>query len=322
MKLNISPGKYVVAVSGGVDSMALLDLLVKQAIVNSQQSTVDSRKNAKTNDQRLSTNDSTSSIELVVAHFDHGIRGDSKLDEQLVRKTAKKYKLTYETEAGKLGKTASEAKAREARYKFIEAVKDKHKAKSIITAHHQDDLIETAIINMIRGTGPRGLSSIKNNSDVIRPLLSTGKNEIIDYAKKHKLVWREDETNRSDIFLRNYIRKNIASKLSLADKRLFIHNLDKVAETNRTLSKETATLSQEIIKGNQLIRQKFIMLPPEVASYLLMHWFRSHGYSSYNQNIIKRVCLSIKTAVPKTTLLLNGHIKLFFEQSHVTLIKD
>lgn len=304
MKVNIAPGKYIVAVSGGVDSMALLHLLAKLALSTQL------------------TADSSMSLQLIVAHFDHGIRQESEQDEKLVRKTAKKYGLIYETAIGKLGSNTSEAKAREARYKFLKNIKNKYKAKSIITAHHQDDVIETAIINMIRGTGSRGLSSIKNNPDVIRPLLGISKDQIIEYAKKHKLVWREDETNQSDVYLRNYIRKNILIKLNAADRKLIINNLDKVAETNKNIDLHIATLSQEIIKDNQINRQKFTMLPLEVAVHLLMHWFRSRGYSSYNQKIIKRTCVSIKTASPQTFIVLNGHFKLLFEQSVVSLVKD
>lgn len=297
MKVNIASGKYIVAVSGGMDSIALLDLLVKKA-------------------------NSPMSLQLIVAHFDHGIRQESEQDEELVRKTSKKYGLPYETEAGKLDAGASEAKAREARYKFLKKIKDKYKADAIITAHHQDDLLETAIINMIRGTGLRGLSAIKDNPDVIRPLLGINKNQIIDYATRHNLVWNEDITNQSDLYLRNYIRSKIIKKLNQADKESFINNLDKVAEINKSLDYKIATLSQEIIKDNRINRQRFAMLPTEIAAHLLMHWFRSQGYSSYNKKIIKRACVLMKTAHPMTSLVLSGHLKLFFEQSVVTLIKD
>src|SRR5438270_2251525 len=118
MKVNVPPGRYVLAVSGGVDSMVLLDLLAKLP-----------------------------GLELVVAHFNHGIRPESVNDEELVANRAKRLNLPLELGYASLGQGASEATARQARYQFLEAVQKKYKAKAIITAHHQDDWIETAVIN-------------------------------------------------------------------------------------------------------------------------------------------------------------------------------
>src|SRR5690606_5271626 len=106
--IKIRPGKYVVAVSGGVDSMVLLDLL---------------RQKPK--------------LELIVAHFDHGIRPDSAEDRKLVQRVAKHYDLPFVYAEGKLGPKASEALAREARYAFLRRVQAEQGAEAIITAHHQ-----------------------------------------------------------------------------------------------------------------------------------------------------------------------------------------
>src|SRR5665213_4424111 len=108
MRIEVLPGKYALAVSGGVDSMALLDMLAKKPGVN-----------------------------LVVAHFNHGIRGDSGHDEKLVKQAAAAYGLIFELGAARLGKGASEAAAREARYDFLNRVMKKHQADAIISAHHQ-----------------------------------------------------------------------------------------------------------------------------------------------------------------------------------------
>ena len=115
----LQPGTYVVAVSGGVDSMVLLDLLAKQP-----------------------------DIKLIVAHYDHGIRSDSKLDRELVASSAKKYKIPFVYESGNLGPGTSENQARIARYNFLRKVQKESKADAIVTAHHQDDALETAILNI------------------------------------------------------------------------------------------------------------------------------------------------------------------------------
>src|SRR4051812_6590366 len=111
MEVSMPAGRYVLAVSGGVDSMVLLHIL-----------------------------STTDEVELIVAHFNHGIRQDSDKDEELVKDAAKQYGLQIEIANGKLGPTASEEQARTARYKFLNSIQKKYKAVAIITAHHEDDL--------------------------------------------------------------------------------------------------------------------------------------------------------------------------------------
>src|SRR6476469_10942255 len=167
MRIEIPGGKYVVAVSGGVDSVVLLDLL------------------------RLYPG-----VKVTVAHFDHGIREDSHLDRAYVAELAKRYRLPFVYDKGQLGPDASEAEARRARYDFLSKVQQKTGSDALVTAHHENDVLETAIINLLRGTGRKGLSSLTNGEGIIRPLLDVPKSEIIDYAKRHGLQWREDSTNK------------------------------------------------------------------------------------------------------------------------------
>lgn len=171
--------KLVLAVSGGVDSVVLLDVLSKM-----------------------------SKLDLIVAHFDHGIRDDSAEDAVFVGKLAKKYGLPFETKREELGKKVSEEKARIRRYKFLREVAEKYNAK-LVTAQHSDDAIETIAINLSRGTGWRGLAAM--DSDIIRPLVNMTKAEIISYAKKNHLSWREDSTNASDDYLRNRLRHKLGN---------------------------------------------------------------------------------------------------------------
>lgn len=169
--------KYVVAVSGGVDSVVLLDMLVREG-----------------------------GHELVVAHFDHGIREDSVLDAQFAQRLAQKHNLTFETRREELGARASEELARERRYAFLRSVADKYGAV-IATAHHMNDSAETIAINLTRGTGWRGVAVLA--SDMYRPLLDKTKYEILSYAESKGLDWREDSTNASDAYLRNRLRRKL-----------------------------------------------------------------------------------------------------------------
>ncbi|OVE79490.1 tRNA lysidine(34) synthetase TilS [bacterium G20] len=276
MEVVISPGKYIVAVSGGVDSMVLLDLLVKQA------------ESQKDSGFKLSAH----SLQLVVAHFNHGIRSDSDLDERLVTKAAHRYGLPFEVGYGKLGPKTGEDQARRARYSYLEDVKRKHKADGIITAHHQDDLIETALINILRGTGRQGLSSIRSKK-IIRPLLNVPKKEILNYAQSHSIEWREDKTNTDLSYLRNYIRHKIMPGLSTKKKADVIRNLDKVAKINEIIDQEIATLSHN---NAELDRQSFIMLPNEVGNELLVYWLRQNNLRDFDRKTVARVSTIIKTA--------------------------
>lgn len=290
MKLPVPEGRYVVAVSGGVDSMALLDILAKQK------------------------------ADVVVAHFNHGIRQDSSKDEELVGKAAEDYQLPFEAGYGNLGRNASEEQARRARYKFLNSIKKKHNAQAIITAHHQDDLIETAILNTIRGTGRRGLTAISDNPDILRPLLHLSKNDILKYAKSHDLTWAEDPTNRDEKYLRNYIRQRIVPKLSIKQRAMFLEKLGEMAVVNRIIDQEIAKISQKIVKNNKIKRSGFINLPTEVGKEVLMNYLRSNDIRSFDKKNVDRLAAVIKTAQPGTKHDVTRDISLAVTASEAHLI--
>lgn len=271
MQITIAAGKYVLAVSGGVDSMALLDMLGRE-------------KN----------------LELVVAHFNHGIRAAAAKDEDLVERAAKNAGLKFEIGHGNLGQNASEEKARAARYKFLQQIKKKHRAKAIITAHHQDDLIETAFLNILRGTGYKGVATMTLNPEVVRPLLRVPKKELVSYAKTHKLQWHEDATNSDTRYLRNYIRSNIMPLLSATDREAIIVNIDKIAKLEPKITELTAKLSQKVIDNEVIDRHKFTMLPALVASELVVRELRRRRVRDFDKKTIERLSTIIKTGKANT----------------------
>jgi tRNA(Ile)-lysidine synthase len=274
MDLNISlpVGKYIVAVSGGVDSVVLLDLLASFAIHHS-------------------------SFELVIAHFDHGIRNNSAEDAKFVEELSKKYNLKFELGQGKLGSKASEAEARDKRYSFLRAMQQKYQATAIITAHHQDDVIETSIINLLRGTGRRGLSSLKSRSDVVRPLLGFNKQQLLDYAAKHKLKWREDPTNDDTKYLRNKIRQEIVPKMNLSTKTKWLNILQQADQSNEKLDNEINGLLQRGLHKGQLVlsRQWFTMLPHAIAKEVLLTILYKSKVTEIDKKTLERLCVQIKT---------------------------
>ena len=283
MNIDIKPGKYVVAVSGGVDSMTLLDLLVKQA--KSPQPRVLSQKNPSSS---LSAHRS----QLIVAHFDHGIRPDSGADRQLVQDIAEKHGLPFVFEEGKLGPDVSEATAREARYKFLGKVCKNNGADAIITAHHQDDTLETAIINLLRGTGRSGLSSLKNQPGILRPLLHIPKQELIGYAKAQKLKWNEDSTNKDTKYLRNYVRHVLLPRFSEEDRQTLLTHIQSAQKFNPEISKLLYHLY--VPRGLELGRKIFINLPHDVAKEAMAEWLRGNNIQ-FDRKLLEQITAKAKT---------------------------
>ena len=174
-------GTYILAVSGGADSMVLLDLFARAS--------------------------SERDYKLVVGHFNHQTRSDNALDSALVERVSQASGLVFELGVAE-SSLASEATARVARYSYLNLLKSKYQAAGIITAHHRDDVIETSLLNLARGTDFRGLVPMRSG-DVMRPLLKVTRSELRDYAHQRQLVWREDYTNLDVANPRNFLRHEL-----------------------------------------------------------------------------------------------------------------
>lgn len=293
MKLDVQPGKYVVAVSGGVDSMVLLDMLTRMH-----------------------------GLALVVAHFEHGIREDSDLDRELVQRAATRYGLPFIYEHGKLGPHASEAVAREARYTFLCKAKEQTGARAIITAHHQDDLIETAVINILRGTGRKGLSSLRSNNEIVRPLLNVTKARIYDYAAKHQdVTWRTDSTNNSDQYLRNYVRTYITKKLDEASRASLLQYIQKASETNPILDIILVHALNDHTKDGQLDRRWFVMQPHDVSRELMAAWLRQQAIRDFDRKAIERLVVGAKVAAPGKSIEIHAGYLLKVGKTGLRVVK-
>jgi tRNA(Ile)-lysidine synthase len=293
MKTEVPTGKYIVAVSGGVDSMALLDMLSHLP-----------------------------NLELIVAHFNHGIRRtDSAKDQALVSKAAKAYKLPVEVGHGYLKANASEDLARQKRYEFLYKILREHNAKKIITAHHQDDLIETAFLNILRGSGSRGIVSIANNTMVLRPLLNTPKSELVNYAIKHNLKWREDNSNSDVKYLRNNIRAHLSQHLTNKDRKNIVNNLDKIAEIHVQKQELLATISHNLIIKHKIYRSKLNLLPVEVANEIILEWLRNEEVKDVDRKTIERLNIALRTALPGTIHPVKGEFKVMIGAKSAQLTK-
>lgn len=290
MNVEVQPGRYVLAVSGGVDSVVLLHMLARNP-----------------------------DIELVIAHYDHGIRKDSAEDRKYVEQLAKDFDLPFIHEEGYLGPTASEATARTARYMFLRKVKEECNARAIITAHHQDDVIETAVLNMVRGTGRRGVSSLQSKDDIIRPLLKVPKSEIRQYAMANNLLWREDSTNQDDSYLRNYVRHNVTQKLSQAERDNLLTHITKMHDINHEI--DTILLDQINRQNSQQMinRSYFIQLPHAIAKEVLAAWLRQNSIRDFDRKGLERTVVASKTYATGRTIDIDSRYIIVLEKHNLAL---
>ena len=292
--IRLEPGHYVVAVSGGVDSMALLDMLVR-------------RYPHKKSDVRFT-----------IAHFDHGIRDVSHIDRLLVHEVATGHGLPFVYEEGDLGSGASEAAAREARYAFLRKVQQHAGARGIITAHHLDDVVETAVLNLMRGTGRKGLSSLKSADGIVRPMTHVPKGHLRAYAEANGLTWHEDSTNLNQDYKRNYVRHTIVPKArtkSSKDYHKLVALLRRQRELNHVIDQQLETILHVQPSRSSLRRRDVAGLPYRVATELVAQWLRQNGKRQLSRWLVDRLTVSIRTASPGTELLLDSRSKVSFTKT-------
>ena len=183
----------VAAISGGPDSMVLLKLLMK-----------------------------IENIKIVVAHVNHKLRKESEHEAKMVENFCKKNNLIFEYYEITNYKGNTENYARVKRYNFFDQVIAKYNAKYLLTAHHGDDLIETMLMRLARGTNNLGFKEItkRKNYIIYRPLICVTKDEILEYAKENNIPYAIDETNKSDKFTRNRFRNKILPLLKSENKNI------------------------------------------------------------------------------------------------------
>lgn len=271
--------KYVVAVSGGVDSVVLLHKMV-----------------ARGDDIAC------------VAHFDHGIRDDSADDARFVEAVAARYGVPFETMREELGPNASEEVARKYRYGFLHELAYEHGAK-IATAHHADDVVETVAINLTRGTGWRGLA-VLDSSGAYRPLLHETKADIYEYATQHKLEWVEDATNATDDYLRNRLRKRAARMLPDGSTQAILALRDAQVTAKRAIATEVAKF---ISPDHEYDRYFFICVGDSVAIELVRAAVAVQIGAMPTRPQAERALLAIKTARNGSTFELGGGVYLAFQ---------
>lgn len=281
----------MVAVSGGVDSVVLLHLLKELP-----------------------------GVRLTVAHFDHGIRSDSAEDRKLVQELARAYGLPFVYDADQLGAGASEAVAREARYAFLHRVRAATGADAIVTAHHEDDLLETMILNLLRGTNRRGLSSLRSTDTVRRPLLHVPKRGLLRYAEREGLAWHEDSTNTDERYLRNYIRHNILPRFAESDREAWRAIYHRSRELNQAIHEHLTDYLRVEPAPTVLDRHRFIMLPHTVAREVMAAWLLQNTGVELSRKLLERLVVAAKTGKNGSKTDVNGAYWLAISAAALTLV--
>ena len=216
------PPPVLAAVSGGLDSMCLLHL--------------------------LSTWGRARNLAVTAAHFNHQLRDTAERDEQFVREGCRERQIPFVAGRGNVKKAAEERglsieeAARDLRYAFLTQQQQARNCTFILTAHHADDNAETMLLNLLRGTGLRGLAGIPEERDrIARPFLQVTRAELEQYAKAYNIPHVEDETNQLDDAARNVLRHKVLPVL----KELNPRAVENMARTAELLTQDEAALARE-----------------------------------------------------------------------------
>ncbi len=241
-ELNKDYESIVIGVSGGVDSMVLLNIM-----------------------NRLCQYNGISNKKIILAHFNHRLRDESEQEAEAMIQYANSLGVTYFVGYWKQQDKVSENAAREARYTFFADVLQATDSRILLTGHHQDDNAETMIMRMIRGTSLKGIQGITMQSTrylhtssqdiiavkLIRPFLTIAKSELYNYAQKYDIPFFEDYTNYQDTYLRNRIRMNILPMLEEENPR--------IKETLGDLSQNLTISYQAHLENFQYYEPKIVM---------------------------------------------------------------
>ena len=260
----LSGKKLLLATSGGLDSMVMVDLFHKL------------------------------SFEIAIAHCNFQLRGvESFEDQNFVQNYAeaneiKLFVTQFDTEAfAKDYKLSTQVAARELRYNWFHELLETENFDYVLTAHHADDNLETFLINLVRGTGLDGLTGIPaQNENVIRPLLIFSRQEIEQYAKENNIDWREDSSNASDKYLRNKIRHNLVPILKELNTDFLssFHKTQVYLQESKTMVEDASIMvyqqvAKESGKDIHFDLNKLQQLP-NYKSYLYQ-WLREFGFLAW-----------------------------------------
>ena len=243
--------RLLVAISGGRDSIALSHVLHELG------------------------------YDLGLAHVNYKLRGEeSDGDADFVKAFSEQLKLPFFEHVGIVeeGKNV-QSEARNIRYAFFDALMKEEGFSFIVTAHHEDDKIETSLLNLTRGTGIHGMRGMASSENILRPLLNVSREEIDEYVTQHDLEIRDDSSNESSKYKRNKLRNEIIpSFLTLEDD-----TRSKLLTSIRNLEEDSLAVDQMaealLEKENDILKFRLSSVPPGSTSTWLYHAVRKLGFN-------------------------------------------
>lgn len=289
--------RYLIGVSGGRDSVALLHLLVDLGYRR-----------------------------LIVCHFNHQLRGrSSDVDARFVEKLAADFDFALDSAdvrvLARKKKMSVETAAREARYSFFAKVAKRRRCHTIFLAHHADDLVETFLINLLRGAGLTGLAAMRGVSTrrigavdltIVRPLLSVWRSEIDAHVRAHRLKFREDASNKNLSPLRNRIRHRVVPYL---EKTLDRNIRQNIWRTATIASDEENWIDNQVRvspnRDDHLSVKELRVLPIALQRRTILKWLRAQNISEIGFDAIERVrsLLDPTAQVAKVNLAKDRHVR-------------
>ncbi len=262
-KLFSPEDKVLLAVSGGIDSVAMLQCFKDAGCYN-----------------------------YGIAHCNFGLRGDESDEDALfVQKLAKKAKVPFHTHQFDTENFAAQEKvsiqmaARQLRYAWFKKVMKDYGYSFLATAHHKNDTFETVLFNLVRGTGISGLHGISSKSgEVVRPLLFADKEMIMDFVAQKNLSWREDSSNSSIKYARNSLRNEVVPVLKKINPDLentFDHTLERLLQVEAVFFDALKIVTDEAVerKENDVYIALDVLKRKNVSAVMLWEILKEYGYS-------------------------------------------
>lgn len=298
----------VIGCSGGPDSMALLDLLINY------------RKKHN--------------IFIVCAHVNHNVRKESVDEAVFVGDYCKKYNIMFESMTiEKYGDDNFENEARNIRYNFFDSLIEKYNANYLMTAHHGDDLVETILMRIVRGSTLAGYSGfslkvVKDKYTLLRPLVYTTKADILEYNKAHKIPYMIDKTNFDDIHTRNRYRKNVLPFLKKEDKNVhlkFIKYSKTLLSYVKYIDSLVSDIFSDVVKDNKVDIVKFKenddLIQDRIIYKLLEEFYQDDLFliTDVHVSLIKKIIYSKKA---NTFVYLPNNVKAIKSYNEFCVIRE